>query len=75
MTVSSLRFLARSGLAAAGLAGALIAFVAPSAFAGDISEAAPVVSVTGDGGNVQAAGASVTVAGTAADVKAAGAQV
>jgi hypothetical protein len=75
MTVSSLRFLARSGLTAASLALALIAFAAPSAFAGDVMEAGPVVTVTGDGGKVQAAGASVTVTGTAAEVKAAGAQI
>ena len=43
--------------------------------AGDISQAAPIVSVTGDGGNVDVAGAGVTVNGAAAKVQAAGALV
>ena len=73
MTFSTQRFLARSASAIAGVA--LAVLVAPHAFAGDVMEAGPVITVTGDGGNVQAAGASVTVTGTAADVKAAGAQV
>jgi hypothetical protein len=61
-------------MAAAVLALALFS-TATVALAGDINQAAPIVSVTGDGGNVEVAGAGVTVNGAAAKVKAAGALV
>lgn len=68
------RHFVRGPVVVAGLAVALLG-MATAASAGDIKQAAPMVSVTGDGGNVKVAGAGVTVGGTAAKVQAAGALV